>query len=65
MKAKLYRDTENGTIYSREELYKSYEELKANGETEAETFDKYLHNCLSKNGFLEAYNLVPLCTLTK
>ena len=49
----IYRDTENGTIYTADELKQLYTELHANGETDAETFADYLRNCTDKSGFLE------------
>lgn len=48
-----FRDTESGEIITLSELKHEYEELYDSGEVETETFDGYLKNCLSKNGFLE------------
>lgn len=52
-KERRFRNTESGEIITLSELKESYEELYAEGETEAETFKDYLINCLDKNGFLE------------
>jgi hypothetical protein len=49
----MYYDIETNKIISKDELKKEYEYLYKNGETETLTFEKYLHNCLSKNGTLE------------
>ena len=46
---KRYLDIEHDKIYTIEELQKQYEELKANGETEEETFSQYLFNCKTEN----------------
>ena len=48
-----YRDTENGTIYTADELRTLWRELLENGETDTETFSDYIRNCTDKNGFLE------------
>ena len=48
-----YRDTENGAIYTADELRAMWEELARDGETDAETFADYIKNCTDKNGFLE------------
>lgn len=50
---RMFRDTENNDIYTLEELERSYEELVASGDTEAESFGAYLSNCLEGNGFLQ------------
>ncbi len=51
---KRYLDIEHDKIYTVEELQKQYEELKANGETEEETFSQYLFNSKTENdGVLE------------
>lgn len=47
----LYYD-ENGKNWSKEDLKSYYEQLKANGETEAETYQDYIDNATSKNGTL-------------
>ena len=49
----MYYDFERDMYYTREELEKEYEYLYKNGETETETFEGYLRNCLGKNGSLE------------
>ena len=43
---------ERGYYISERELYQSYEELKANKETECETFEEYVRECCSQNGTL-------------
>lgn len=48
-------DTEAEEIVSLSQLKDEYEELKKDGQTEAETFEDYLSNCLHKNGTLEPY----------
>ena len=53
---KKYLDVDRGKIYTRDELYKEFEILRLNRETDAETFGQYLNNCLSKNGSLEEIN---------
>lgn len=50
---RTFRDTESGDIITISELRSEYEELYRNGEVETDTFEGYLNNCLSKNGFLE------------
>lgn len=46
--------SEGNNIYSKRDLEVSYYELKASGDTEAETFKDYLKNCMSEeNGCLE------------
>lgn len=49
-------DTEAEEIITLSQLKDEYEELKKDGQTEAETFENYLDNCLHKNGTLEPYN---------
>lgn len=44
---------ETEKIYTENELRKEFEDLKRNGETDAENFGQYLNNCLGKNGSLE------------
>ena len=48
-----YRDIETGEILTLAELEREFAELKANGETETETFAGYMRNCCGKNGTLE------------
>lgn len=47
----IYYD-ESGKNWSKETLKNYYEELKAKGETEAETYQDYIDNATSKNGTL-------------
>ena len=49
----MFHDFEHDTFISKEELKAEYERLFAEGETETDTFEGYLRNCLSKNGTLE------------
>ena len=54
MKTTLYKDTESGELVSRETLSKEFDELKAEAPEEYDyTFEQYLNNACSKNGFLE------------
>lgn len=46
----LYRDTESGAIFTREELLDAYHIYINSG---AESFNEYISNCTSKDGFLE------------
>ena len=47
-------DTETDDIFTIEELEQEYNELKASGDTESETFEQYLSNCMTyNNGTLE------------
>lgn len=49
-----FYDTENDEEITLEELQQEYEQLKANGDTESETFEQYLSNCMTyNNGTLE------------
>lgn len=48
-----FYDTEHDEVITLSQLKAEYEELSANGETEAESFKDYLTNCLDKNGTLE------------
>ena len=50
---RLFRDIETDKFYTIEELETEFNELKANNETEMETFEDYLKECTSKNGTLE------------
>lgn len=55
MNTPIYRDTENGELVSREALRKEFKELKAEAPEEYDyTFEQYLNNACSKNGFLES-----------
>ena len=47
-----YYDENSETVMTPEEIRKSYEELKKDGDTEAETFSDYLRNATDKNGSL-------------
>ena len=52
---KLYRDTETGETITEAQLQAEFETLKAEEpETYNYTFNQYILNCISKNGFLEA-----------
>ena len=49
-----YKDLNTDEILTEDELRKEYEELKRNGETEAEDFKTYMSNCMYyNNGSLE------------
>ena len=52
-KQRRFRDTENGEIITLSQLKREYKDLYESGETEAETFEDYLRNCLDRDGFLE------------
>lgn len=52
-KQRRFRDTENGGIITLSQLKREYKDLYESGETEAETFEDYLLNCLDQDGFLE------------
>ena len=47
----LYKDIETNEVLTIEQLQSEYTELKANNNTECETFKEYLASCL--NGTLE------------
>lgn len=47
----LYYD-ENGKNWSKDDLKAYYNQLKANGQTEAQTYEDYIDNATSKNGTL-------------
>ena len=49
----MYHDIESDEYLTRDDLKKEWEYLWKNGECEADTFEGYLRNCLSKNGSLE------------
>lgn len=53
MEKTIIRDTEYGEDLTAAELRREYEELKRNGETEAETFEDYLENITDPNGTCE------------
>lgn len=46
METKLYRDIETDEVLTTDELMAEYRHLKASGNTEADTFNDYLSNCL-------------------
>ena len=46
-------DTEHGIIITEHDLRNEFENLKANGETDAKCFAEYRENCTGKNGTLE------------
>ena len=49
-----FYDTENDEEITLKELQQEYENLKASGDTESETFEQYLSNCMTyNNGTLE------------
>ena len=48
----IYYD-ERGYIIIESELRKSFEELKANGETDCKTYEEYVREYCEKNGTLE------------
>lgn len=53
-KSEIYHDIEHDTYITKTELKAEYEQLYAEGETETDTFEGYLKNCLTKNnGILE------------
>lgn len=52
-KGRRFRDTENGGIVTLSQLKREYKDLYESGETEAETFEDYLRNCLDQDGFLK------------
>lgn len=49
-----YHDIYTDEVFTISELEAIYNDLRANGETEAETFRDYFRNCTDKNGALEA-----------
>ena len=49
----ILRDDEYDKWYTVPELEELYYELKEDGDTEAETFNEYLANCLDQDGTLE------------
>lgn len=49
-----FEDTETGEVLTVEDLTMEFNDLKASGETEAETVDQYISNCMwYNNGTLE------------
>ena len=49
-----FYDTEHDKEITLEELQAEFEDLKASGDTESETFEQYLSNCMTyNNGTLE------------
>ena len=46
---RTFYDTENNEYITIDQLEKEYEELKADGNTEAETFKDYINNCMTWN----------------
>ena len=48
----MYWD-ERGWYITEDELKDDYEQLKANNETEANTYEEYVINCTDKDGALE------------
>lgn len=53
---KVLRDMESGEEFTMTEFRAVYEQLKRDGETEAETFEDYVRNSTEKNGFCEWIN---------
>ena len=51
--ATIYRDTESGDYISRGELVYQYHYQLTEEDRHGRTFEEYLRDCLSKNGFLE------------
>jgi len=51
-KTRTFWDVETDERLSIEYLRGEYRKMKADGDTEAATFEEYLKNCLSKNGTL-------------
>lgn len=49
----MFRDVETGEILTLDDLAEEFKRLRAEGETETETFQGYLRNCTDKNGTLE------------
>lgn len=58
-----YLDRENERIITEKQLKAEYEEIRADGGTDAETFEQYIKNCTDKNGTLEPIRmtLCPHC----
>ena len=53
MERKVIRDTEYDEEFTMTELREQYEELRAEGNSEAENFEDYLENITDKNGTCE------------
>lgn len=53
---KIFYDVESERYITIEELRQQYEELKEAGETEADFFEEYLDNCMTKNNGALDYN---------
>ena len=51
--ATIYRDTESGDYVSRGELVYQYHYQLTEEDRHGRTFEQWLKDCLSKNGFLE------------
>ena len=51
---KTFYDTEHGVTITESELYKEFLELQTLSPEHDYTFQSYIRNCTSKNGFLEA-----------
>lgn len=58
-----YLDRENERIITEKQLKAEYEAIRADGGTDAETFEQYIKNCTDKNGALEPIRmtLCPHC----
>lgn len=58
-----YLDRENERIITEKQLKAEYDEIRAEGGTDAETFEQYVKNCTDKNGALEPIRmtLCPHC----
>ena len=60
-KIKIFADSETNKLYSYAELKAEFQELKANNETECETFEEYRSSCmLEENGTLENVVLITI-----
>jgi len=49
---RYFKDERSDAVISLTDLQTEYKILKQNKETDAENFNDYLNNCLSKNGTL-------------
>lgn len=49
----MFRDIETGEVLSLDDLQEEFNRLRAEGETETETFQGYLRNITDKNGTVE------------
>ena len=55
---RLYRDTENGETLTEAQVKAEFEAMKAEDpQTYDYSFEDYLQNCTSKNGFLEVMKI--------